>query len=238
MRWKYLKRQLLGGGPRVIVRRHTPWPLRWGIAAVLLGVLAAVSLGAFEFSRKYVAVGPSASERNEDVQKLQDEMTKLRLDRDRAQSIADTADSLLKAEQTTQERLAQQLKESELEIRALKADLGFYERLLPAPGEGIGIRGFQVEASAPGHLEYLLLITQSGRGKPDFNGRYDLTVTGALDGKPWSQAAVGGARALSLKQSARLEGGIDVPVGLVVKLVQVRVLDAAGVVRSMQQAKF
>ncbi len=206
---------------------------------MLLGVSAALMVWAYEFSRQYITLqrgGEIIS--TEDVARRRQELAQLRKDRDKAQSIADTADSLLKAERTTQDRLAQQIKDSEAEIQALKADLGFYERLLPAPGEGIAIRGFQVEATAPGQLQYLLLVTQSGKGRADFSGRYDLTVTGSLDGKPWSQAAVGGAKSLAVKTSARLEGTIDVPVNLVVKLVQARVLDAGGVVRSSQQARF
>lgn len=239
MRWKQLRRRFFGGGPRVVVRRHVPWPLRWALTAVLLGVLAALAVWAYEFSRQYITLqrgGETVS--REDAARLRQEMAQLRSDRDKAQSIADTADSLLKTERVTQERLAQQLKGAEAEIQALKSDLGFYERLLPAPGEGIAIRGFQVEVASPGRLQYVLLVTQSGKARPDFAGRYDLTVTGSLDGRPWSQAAIGGAKVLTLKTSARLEGAIDVPVNLIVKLVQARVLDAGGVVRSTQQARF
>ncbi len=238
MRWKQIRRRFTGYGPRVSIRRHTPWPLRWAVAALLLGFSAALALWAFEFSRHYAGLDGGDRVSKDEVTKLRDELGKLRMDRDKAQSIADTADSLLKAERTTQERLAEQLKQAEAELQTLKADLGFYERLLPAPGEGIAIRGFQVEVTSPGQLQYLILVTQSGKGRPDFSGRYDLTVTGTLDGKPWSQAAVGGAKLLSVKQSARMEGAIEVPVNLVVKLVQARVLDGGGMVRSTQQARF
>ena len=238
MRWKHLRRRFTGYGPRVSIRRRTPWPLRWAVIALLLGFSAALAVWAFEFSRHYVGLDQGERTSRADVAKLRDELASLRVDRDKAQSIADTADSLLKAERTTQERLAEQLKQTEAELQALKADLGFYERLLPAPGEGIAIRGFQVEVAAPGRLQYLILVTQSGKLRPEFAGRYDLTVTGTLDGKPWSQASVGGAKPLSVKQSARLEGAIEVPVNLVVKLVQVRVLDSGGMVRSTQQARF
>jgi hypothetical protein len=238
MRWKQFRRRLFGGAPRVIVRRHTPWPLRWALAVLLLGFSAALAVWAFEVGRQYVNLRRGGEViGHDDLVKLRGELARLRVERDKAQAIADTADSLLKAERTTQERLAQQLKQAEGEIQSLKADLGFYERLLPAPGEGIAIRGFQVEAAAPGRIQYLLLVTQSGKGRPDFAGRYDLTVTGSIDGKPWSQASIGGARPLAVRTSARLEGTIDTPVNLVVKLVQVRVLDAGGVVRSSQQAR-
>jgi multidrug efflux pump subunit AcrA (membrane-fusion protein) len=239
MRWKQFRRRVFGGGPRVIVRRHVSWPLRWALAALVLGLCAALAVWTYEVTRRHLTLrfgGEVLSA--EQIVERQEVLARLRRERDQAQSIADTADSLLAAERTTQERLAEQLRGAEAEIQALRADLGFYERLLPAPGEGVAIRGFQVEASAPGQLQYLLLVTQSGKARPDFAGRYDLTVTGLLDGKPWSQAAIGGSRPFVLKTSARLEGTIDVPVNVVVKLVQARVLDAGGVVRSAQQAKF
>jgi hypothetical protein len=238
MRWKQLRRRFGGYGPRISMPRRTPWPLRWAIGALVLGFSAALALWAFETGLHVIGLDTTERVSKEEVTRLRDELAQLRVDRDKARAIADTAESLLKTERTTQERLAEQLKQAEADAVTLRADLGFYERLLPAPGEGIGIRGFQVETGAPGRIQYQLLVTQSGRGRTEFSGRYDLTVTGMLDGKPWSQASVGGAKPFSVKHSARLEGNIEVPSNLVVRLVQARVLDAAGVVRSSQQARF
>jgi hypothetical protein len=33
MRWKLLRRRLSVSAPRVIVRSHLPWPLRWLVVA-------------------------------------------------------------------------------------------------------------------------------------------------------------------------------------------------------------
>jgi len=35
----------------MIVRSHLPWPLRWAVAAVVLGFSAAIALWAFEFGK-------------------------------------------------------------------------------------------------------------------------------------------------------------------------------------------
>ncbi len=235
MRWKLIKRRFSAYAPRVSVRRHVPWPLRWGFAALIFGFSAALALWAFEFGRDLAGLDRASKV---ELTKLRDEVLALRVDRDKAQSIANTAESLLKTERTTQEQLAKQLKQAESDNQALKSDLGFYERLLPAPGSGLGIRGLQAEVTAPGQMSYLLLVIQSGKANPDFNGKYDISVTGTLDGKPWSQTAIGGSKPLVVKQSARLEGMVEIPASVVVKTVQARVMDAAGVVRSTQQARF
>ena len=51
MRWKLLRRRMSISAPRVIVRSHLPWPLRWAVVALALGFSAALALWAFEFGK-------------------------------------------------------------------------------------------------------------------------------------------------------------------------------------------
>lgn len=205
------------------------------MGAFVLGLSAALALWAFEFGRSLAGLDRHSKD---ELDKLKAEITQLRVEREKAQSIADTADSLLKTEKTTLDRLTQQLKLAEATNAELKSDLGFYERLIPASGDGISIRGLQVQVLEPGKIRYLMLVIQSGKSKSEFKGRYDIAITGVLDGKPWTQAALGGSKSLSVMQSARFEGVVEVPVNVVVKTVQARILDGVGVVKSTQQARF
>jgi hypothetical protein len=234
MRWKLFRRQLSISAPRMIVRSHLPWPLRWVVLALAFGFSAALALWAFEFGKEIAGLERGAKE---ELAQLKAEMKTMRDERERAQSIANTADSLLKAERTTQERLNQQLRQAEAEVLALKADLGFFERLLPASGEGLAVRALQAEALQPGQLRYQLLVMQSGKSPAEFKGRYELQLAGTLEGKPWSFSPSTGPRALAVKQYARVEGLIDHPAPAVVKSVQVRVLDSSGGVRASQTVK-
>lgn len=137
-----------------------------------------------------------------------------------------------------QDKLAQQLKQLESENMALKADLGFFERLLPAgAAEALTVRALQAEAKAPGQLRYQLLVMQMGKSAPEFTGRYDIVLTGLLDGKPWSLSMPNGGLPLAVKQYLRLEGMIDHPLQAVVKTVQVKVIDSRGTVRATQMLK-
>jgi hypothetical protein len=162
----------------------------------------------------------------------------LRAARDKAQAIANSADSLLKMEKAAQDRLALQIKQVEAENLSLKADLGFFEKLLPATGtEGLSIRSLQAEPLPSGQMRFQLLLMQSGKSLPEFEGSYALTLAGTLDGKPWSAAVAGGPTALKLKQYLRIEGVFDVPPGAVVQSVQVNVSDARGAVKATQTLK-
>lgn len=233
MRLKLLRRRLSVSAPRVIVRSHLPWPLRWAVLALALGFSAAIALWAFEFGKDIA--GLDRGSKAELVQ-LRDEVARLREDREKAQAVANTAESLLKAERTAEERLAEQLRQSEAAKLQMRADLGFFERLLPAsgPGGGLAVRGFEASADSPGHLRYQVLVMQAGRAAAAFNGKYDVMLGGTLDDKPWSLTSPGGARDLSVKQYARVEGVVDYPPTAVIKTVQLRVTDASGSVRAMQ----
>lgn len=235
MRWKLLRRRLSISAPRVIVRRHLPWPLRWALAAVVLGFCAAIGLWAFEFGKDIAGLDRQAKD---ELTRLRVEVTELRTQRDKAQSLAHTADSLLKAEHVAQEKLAQQVRQLEGDNQALKADLGFFERLLPTDAaEGVSIRSVQVSLQAPGQLRYQLLVMQNGKNLVEFKGRCEFSLVGTLDGHPWSLPGAGGARPLAVSRYARTEGSVEFPPGAVVKTVQVKIMDASGAVRAVHSAR-
>ena len=236
MRLKLLRRRLSISAPRVIVRSHLPWPLRWAVVALMVGFSAALALWAFEFGKDIAGFDSHSSA---ELQRLRAEAARLHGERDKAVSIANTAESLLTTEKTVQERLAQQLRQSGAEVLALKNDLGFFERLLPAGGgaEGLAIRGLQVEAPAVGPVRFQLLVMQSGKTTTEFKGQYEVTLTGTLDGKPWSFTPPSGPQPLQLKQYLRVEGLLAPPPQAVVKTASVRVLDAGGVVKASLTVK-
>ena len=234
MRWKLFRRRLSISAPRMIVRSHLPWPVRWAVLALTFGFSAALALWAFEFGKDIAGLERGAKD---ELLQLRSEVQRLRDERERAQSIANTADSLLKTERATQDKLMQQIRQAEAEVLALKGDLGFFERLLPAAGEGLAVRAMQAELVQPGQLRYQMLLMQSGKAPAEFKGRYELQATGILDGKPWTFALPAGPQPISLRQYARVEGRLDHPAAAVVKTLQVRVIDSKGGVRATQTVK-
>ncbi len=219
----------------MIVRSHLPWPLRWIAFALMRGFSAALGLWAFEFGKDIAGLDRSAKA---ELAQLRVEVEKLRSERERAQSIANTAESLLRTEKVAQERLAQQLKQVETENLGRKADLGFFERLLPSTGaEGLSVRALQAHAQSATQTKFQALLMQIGKNQPEFVGRYEIQLSGSLDGRPWVYPQPGGPRLLQIKQSLRLEGLIDHPEMAVVKTLQIKVTDKQGTVRATQAVK-
>jgi hypothetical protein len=232
MRWKLLRRRLSISAPRMIVRSHLPWPLRWMVAAIAFGFSAAIALWAFEFGKDIA--GLDRDDKHE-LAGLRVEVARLRAEKDSAVSVANTAESLLRAEHATQEKLAQTVRQLESESQSLKADLGFFERLLPAASDGLMIRGIKAEPAAPGQLRFQMLVMQSGKEVALFTGRYEVSLLGTLSGRAWVSPPTATTHGeMKLRQYARVEGVVEHPSDAVVKSLQVKVLDASGKVRASQ----
>lgn len=234
MRWKLLRRRLSVSAPRMIVRSRLPWPLRWVVAAVALGFSAALALWAFEFGKTIAGLG---SEAKDELAQLRAEVVQLKAEHAKARQIADTAESLLKAERATQESLTRQLRQAEAERQALQADLGSFERLLPSTGSGPQLRGLELTPTRPGELRYQMQVVQGGKAAGEFQGSYDLVLAGSLDGLAWRQALPDGPQSLRLRQSTRVEGSIAYPPGAVIKTAQARLMDAKGAMKAVLSVK-
>jgi hypothetical protein len=223
MRWKLLRRRLTISAPRMKVRSSLSWPLRWVAIAIMLGFCAAISLWAFELGKDLAGVDTHAKE---ELVRLRGEVARLREQRDKAQSMLNTSGSLITAERSTQERLASQVRMLETENRALRDDLGFFEKLMPASGtEAVAIRGLQADVVAGTQLKWQILVIQPLKNAPQFRGKLELTLAGTLDGKPWTMDLPGGAQDLSFRQYRRLEGMVDLPQQAVVKNVSAKVVE-------------
>lgn len=231
MRFRLLRRRLTISAPRMAVRSAMPWPLRWAVVAIVLGFCGSIGLWAFEFGRGIAGLDGNSTQ---ELSTLRDEVTRLRAERDKAQSVVNTSGSLLTAEKATQERLAAQIKLLESENRALRDDLGFFEKLIPAGGaEGVAIRGLQAEVLSDTEsgvqMKWQVLVIQPVKNAVEFNGKLEVTFAGTQNGKPWMLALPGGPQALLLRQYRRIEGIVDLPPQVVVKNVSAKVVEGTAV---------
>jgi hypothetical protein len=234
MRFRLLRRRLTISAPRMAVRSAMPWPFRWVVMAIVLGFCGAVALWAFEFGKNIAGLDTGSKE---ELAKLRVEVAQLREERDKAQSVANTSGSLLTAERAAQDKLVAQIRLLETENRALRDDLGFFEKLIPASGaEGIAIRGLQAEKMGESRLRWQVLVIQPVKNAPEFNGKLEITLAGTLNGKPWVMPLPGGAQPLQLRQYRRIEGVVDLPPQAVVQNVSAKVVEGA-VTRAAQGVK-
>jgi hypothetical protein len=233
MRFKLLRRRLTISAPRMAVRSAMPWPLRWAGAAIVFGFCAAIALWAFEFGKSIAGLDTGAKE---ELLRLRTDVLKLRDERDKAQSVFNTSASLLTAEKAAREQLATQMKALEAENRALRDDLGFFEKLIPTSAEGVAIRAMQAEVLAGTQLKWQLLVIQPVKNAPEFRGKLELSLAGTLNGKPWMMALPGGAQPLQFRQYRRVEGMVDLPPQAVVKNVSAKVVEGTAT-RAVQSIK-
>jgi hypothetical protein len=223
MRFRLLRRRLTISAPSMAIRSSLPWPIKWILAAVVLGFCAALALWAFEFGKDLAGIDQGEKEQ---LAALKIESTKLRTERDKAQSVANVSGSLIATEKATQEKLTQAVKKLEAENQALRDDLGFFERLIPSTtSEALAIRGLQAEVQASGQLKWQVLVVQSAKNPSEFQGKLDVTASGLLNGKPWTASLASGPMPIDVKQYRRFDGLIDLPPQVQVKSVLVKVMD-------------
>lgn len=227
MRFKLLRRRLTISAPQMAIKSTLPWPLRWILAAVVLGFCAALALWAFEFGRDIAGFDTAAKE---ELPKLRADLIRLKQERDKAQSIADTSASLLTTEHAAQERLTAQVKQLELDNRALRDDLGFFEKLLPASGApGVSIRSLQAHIVGGNQLKWQVLVMQGVKNSTEFKGQLELVFTGTRAGKPWTQSIAPASQELQFRHYRRVEGTLDLPPDVVLRSASARVLEGTSV---------
>jgi hypothetical protein len=223
MRFKLLRRRLTISAPRMKVRSAMPWPLRWAAAALVLGFCGAISLWAFERGKEIAGVDGGS---REELQQLRADFARVRMDRERLQSLMNTSGSAMTVERAAQERLASQVRALEAENRSLREDLGFFQKLTAGNGgEGIAIRSLQAQVLAGTQLKWQVLVIQPVKNAPEFRGRLEVSLSGSQDGKPWMMSLPEGPQPLQFRQYRRVEGMVDLPANAVVKNVSARVVE-------------
>ena len=227
MRLRLLRRRLTISAPRVAIRSAMPWPLRWLALAVVFGFCAAVALWAFDLGKSIAGldrVSPG------EVLALRSEIARLREQHQQQEVVEHSAQSLLIAERAAKESLMSQVRGLEADNRSLREDLGFFEKLLPvARTEGLAIRSVQAEVIGDMQLRWQVLVIQSTRNAPEFNGRLELVFTGTRNGEVWTEVQATGGQPLQVSQYRRIEGIFVLPPHAVVKTVTARVLDGKAV---------
>jgi hypothetical protein len=230
MRFRLLHRRLTISSPRMAISSAMPWPFRWALAAIVMGFCGAIALWAFELGKDIAGLEEgSIQELNRlrsEVTILRADLTRIQQERDKAQSVANTVETVVQAEKAAQQSLLDQIKQLELNNRELQDDLGFFEKLIPANGSsGISIRGLQADMQGPYKLRWQVLVIQSNKNASVFNGRLEMTFTGLEGARPWSSNLPNGPMNVKIGQYGRLEGILDVPPQVVVKSVSVRLME-------------
>jgi hypothetical protein len=228
LRW--LKSRFGVGAPRVAVRMHMPWYMRW---VLLLGIGAAIigaSWATYHFGSEFA--GFRKSEIEGEMKRLHELTAKQSAELADVRKTLAVSESQRKIESATYGDLAKQVKSLAEENAALKDDLAFFQSLLPVPGkdDAVAINRFKLEPDAmPGEFRYRMLLVQGGQRPGDFQGHIQLVINAQQGAQkvvlmlPSEADAKSQQFQLQFKSFQRVEGTFRVEPGTVVKNIQVRV---------------
>jgi len=211
------------------------------VVFIFLGILASFSYFTYELGGTISGAAPA----KEQLSKLKQQVEKLDSEREQLSSTANSADSELNIERSTQKQLASQVQTLTAENNKLKEDLAFFENLIPAASgpEGVRIGAFKADASNKTQIQYRILVMQGGKNVQDFTGELQFLLTIIDNGKtvtltlPEIKNGDANRLKLSFKYYQRLEGTLAIPEGAVIKTLQARILDK-GQLRTFQSINF
>lgn len=229
---KLLQRKFGISAPRVMVRTHVPWYLRWLGVIAIGGLVFGVGISTYDFGMEFAGFRQREADRTSE--KLMEKISSQQSELSDLRSRVTTAERQLQIERATYGDLAKQVKSLENENATLKEDLAFFQSLMPASGRdgAVTINRFRLQQDTlPGEYRYRLLLVQSGQRLKEFQGRLqfvlnvqqgDRKVVLILPPEPDRGAK---EYQLNFKFFQRIDGTFKIDPDAVVKGMQVRVFE-------------
>jgi hypothetical protein len=202
-------------------------------ARALLGLLAIGWIGslwlAWDLTRRYAVpdlqqTESALAQARAELSELQDRVERLR----QRNAVARRSDEVSRAaNQALQETLA----ERDEEIAALRADVGFYERLVggSAQRQGLAVHSLSLTPAGDGAWRYTLTLTQNLKKASVSKGDITLRVDGVKEGKlsslAWAdlvQSSEAAPQPFSFRYFQQLEGSVMLPPGFTPHRVRVQ----------------
>ena len=231
---KKLRQRFGISAPRVAVRTHVPWYLRWLLLAVLLSFSVALAAWMYDAGRRFA--GFDRGEVQDELAGMRRELESTRGELAKLRAMANAADSKMSIERSAQVQLARQIRSLEQDNARLREDLAIFENMLSVDTrsvQALNIQRFKVEPDGlPGEYRYrMLLLTGNRRDRGDFQGRLELLVGVQQEGRnaiiliPDRAAADGPPFKLAFRNFFRVEGTFRVDPKAKVGTVQVRIFE-------------
>ena len=232
---KSLKRKFGISAPRVAVRPHIPWYLRWLALTVLAALALVLAWGMYDAGRKFA--GFDKNELSQELERLSASSARLQQENEALRMRLAGLDRQSQMEIATREDLARQVKALGDENNRLREDLAFFQNLVSGSGkasEGVSVYRFKLErGQMPGEYRYSLLLVQGGQRPKDFQGSLEFLVNMRQNGTKAVMPLPGdGSRkdkdkafSVSFKFYQRVQGSFRVPPETVVDGLQVQVFE-------------
>ncbi len=212
--------------PRFVIVPHRPRIRIWVLVLVLLW--AGSLIATWRLSGDYAA--PSMQRLRIEQASLREERNDLRTELDQLRAELSLAQRSEQVTRGASQALQATLTEKEQEIAALRADVGFYERLVSgsAQRQGLTVHSLRMEAEAGGGVRYAITLTQSLKKGGLTRGEVSLVIEGAQEGRltelDWAslrQDANAAPQNFEFRYFQQIEGIIMLPAAFVPQRVRV-----------------
>jgi len=229
--WRRVKRSFGISAPKLSVRLHIPWYLRWSLTVPF--VLAALGLAWWAYGSGLEFAGFHRGEAQQELTKLREQTARLGMENTQLNSQVAQYERQIQMEQASSQEISKQLKNLSDENGRLQEDLAFFQNLTAMRGkEGdLGVHRLRLERDKmPGEYHLRMLLVQSGQRAKEFSGSYQLVATVLSNGVRttylFPQDASGNAQfQLSFKYYQRVEQSIQLPQDAQLESVQVRIFE-------------
>ena len=217
--------------PKLSVRPHIPWYLRWGM--VVPFVLAAIGLAWWAYGNGLEFAGFHRGQAEQELSRLRDQVAKLAAENAQLSDKLAQYERQIQIEQASNQATSEQLKNMADENVHLQEDLVFFQNLTATGGKEGELRVHRltlVRDKMPGEFHLRMLLVQSGQRAKTFSGSYQLVATVVENGQStthvFPQDESGNAQfKLSFRYYQRVEQSIQLPPDAQLENVQVRIFE-------------
>ena len=229
--WRRVKRRFGIAAPRLSVRLHMPWYLRWSMLVPFL--IGALGLAWWAYGSGLELAGFHRSEAEQELVQLRERVEVLGGENENLKNQLVQYERMVQIEQSSNQETAKQLKTLADENISLQEDLAFFQNLTAVRGkEGeLAVHRLKLERDRmPGEYRLRMLLVQGGQRAKEFSGSYQLVAT-VLEGgqrttRLYPQDASGNAQfQLGFKYYQRVEKSLQLPPGAELESVQVRIFE-------------
>ncbi|MEJ1959482.1 MAG: DUF6776 family protein [Nitrosomonadales bacterium] len=230
---RLIKRKFGISAPRLAVRPHVPWYVRWAIA--LPFVLLACGLVWWAFDSGLELAGFHRGQAEHELTQLREQVAALKDENAKLSSQAASFESQAQVEHAANQETGKQLKALNEENALIQEDLAFFQSMSLSGdhAEELSIHRLKVEHDAlPGEYRYRLLLVQSGAERAkEFQGNLQVLVNTQHNGQkavmvfPPENLAADAAYQLKFKYYQRVEHSFQLPPDTSLDSIQVRIFE-------------
>lgn len=229
--WRRVKRSFGISAPKLAVRPHIPWYLRWSLTVPF--VLAALGLAWWAYGSGLELAGFHRGEAQKELTSLREQVARLEIANTQLNSQVAQYERQIQIEQASNQEISRQLKNLSDENAGLQEDLAFFHNLTATRGkEGeLAVHRLKLERDKmPGEYHLRMLLVQSGQRAEEFNGGYQLVATVLKDGQRTTHlfpqdTSENAQFRLSFKYYRRIEQSIQLPQDARLEGIQVRIFE-------------